>query len=271
MNEIAKCVYFFDDLRFALEEVFDGKVPKELVEKEKLLFWSMSSCFVSENVIPLESNFVLYNLKQNLRALKHKQYDLAILLGKKGEALLKTIADDLCISNKCVLSIKRYFIDETLEDMAIDFQVDKNEIENIRNILKNKVDAKILFIDDIVFSGGTLNRAKETLNITSNKVDVITMVAFEEAIRENVNNIYSGIYINDATWPNASTDLWCLRDLIEIDAVPIKNGNATSFLQQKEFAQKYIFGALYGKVVEMVEAFVKEMQSLKGSCYGKIR
>lgn len=259
MVDSANYIYFFNDLLFAIEDLYGGKIPSEIEKKEKELFWNVSLHFKTKMVVPLDSDFVLFNLNQNLFHIKNKNYDLAIILGSKGKSLLNKISSSLHIKNKMLLTIKRYFIDEKLDDLKTEFLLNHEEISELKNFLKEKDDLNILIIDDIIFSGGTIKTAKEMLGITSENFDIITMIAFKDSIENSEDRIYSGIYINDISWPNAETDLWCFRDFIEMDAVPIKNRESTSFLQQKNFSKKFIFGEQYDKVLHMTETFIKEI------------
>lgn len=270
MTKAAKCIYFFNDMMFALEDMFTGKIPEELKQEELKLFWNMTERFVSDKVVPLESDLVMFNLKQNIQALQNKEYDLAVILGQKGNTLFNKIYSDIHVRNKKLLTIKRYFKNETLNDMEMDFTTNHKEAEEIKHFLNESKGLEILFIDDIVFSGGTIKKAKEILDIRSQEVDIITMIALEEAMRVKENHTYAGIYINDNAWPAAQSDLWCFRDLIEDDAVPLRNGKAASFLYQEEFSRQFMFGKHHEAVVRMTELFMEQIKEMKRKKYGDI-
>jgi len=256
----AEQIYFLNDMPLAYKEKYGEEPEAETKKIINEIFNEISTLFVSKYITNISYEFVEDNLTKKIKGNMKDYYDLVITLGGKGQTLFDCVKKKIRYIEHEKVKLKRCLLEKKLDEMKMGFIYDDEKIKNIKNKISKIKEPKILIVDDIIFSGNSITKAKEILDIKWN-VDIITLLTFENILKDKNNNVYAGMYIKSGVWPDENQDLWCLRDLVEDDAVFFADGESTSFMGQKEFSKEYMFGDNYEKANTLVKKLEEILQN----------
>jgi len=237
-------VYFFNDTNLI------GCVKRDptLIKNIRQKFYDISKYIVSDELNVIDYESCLAGLRSRLKFQK-LNYDHVICVGEKGEALFNDISDVIEYDNLKRISIKRAFIDDTLHCLDWEFNLQGSDHEFLAS-LENQ---RVLFIDDVVYSGSTIAFLIEKTVGESHVSPVIVTLISTETAESKLGSVISGITVPGGTWPIYPQDLWCFRDLIEKDGVVCASGKSKRFIDYECIMKKWLFGNDFEKVRSSID------------------
>ena len=219
-----------------------------LLKKIKGKFYEISKKIVCSEVDIIDYETCVSGLRSRLR-VHDIIYDHVICVGQKGESLFSEIRDLINYKNVHVVSIKRKFINDSLDIFDWTFEMRNTDLK----FLSNLDSGNVLFVDDIVYSGSTVEYLTEKTNQeTGREVGTLTLLATESA-ENRLGPLVSGVTLPGGIWPIFDHDLWCFRDLIESDGVVCTSGTSKRFIDYDKIMKKYVFGNNFEIVRESID------------------
>lgn len=235
-NQIPRVIYYFNDI-----EMIHQSGSKELMRYVS----ELTHCFMSEKIIVLHFQEVLKQLK---RQLKGTRFDLVLCIGNKGKKILEKIEQDITFDKCVTVNIKRVFKTKFTEGFECEYIYDINQDHiNIMN------EGNVLIIDDILYSGQTIDKVIHMLNIEDCNIAIASLISFKDYVAEKEYEFYHGYYVDKYTWPNDDAELWCLMDFVEETSLNLKDQKAMSIIDDEQYCKETIFGSKYAKAKEVVE------------------
>lgn len=240
-------IYFYDDVSMILEK-YEYPNKSTLIEQAKRCFKDISSFFISNEIVNLDFSNISINLRNNF--VKNTKFDVVIIIGKKGQLTFDAIKSKLEYSSVIKIGIRRIFTQELSCGFDCEYEVDNNVSLDLSKM------KSVLIVDDILYTGQTVLKVIDLLNLDNTKVSLAALVSFKD-ISNRVWKIYSGYNVDKYTWPNDDAELWCFKDFIEKSSLKIKNRDYISFIDDESFCKKQVFGENYIKAKAEISFFRK--------------
>lgn len=228
----ANTMVLFNDIELFLKSN-KTQYKKEVFDIVNKKIYEMSFLFSNKEIKIIDYYSLLQSIRMQLEIISLSKYDCILTVGDRGNDFWNDIKDLVPHLKKRKIDIKRCFVDEKLDTLETKYLYNKQQIEEIKEILNNN--CRVLLVDDIYFSGGTINKLVELLNLR--EIDIITLVSFRiNAVRI----LASGMYIDKKAWPDEDTDIMCVSDFFDELGMVFENGKSRSFIQD-EFSKRWCF------------------------------
>lgn len=236
MNVYPDKIYFFND-----SQAYGNKY-NNLIQKDNLVS-DLAKQFKSSKVVTLDYDDLCQKI--NCSISKEITYDAVVMIGEKGKILFDQIKRNLRYRDLYQIDVKRIFSSDFSEGFDCKYNV--KQIPQISFKQYNK----ILIVDDIVYTGGTIRALVNSYNLDINRCLIVTLIKFKD-FNEPIEQ-FCGYVVDEYTWPNGDSELWCLWDFIEKDSCPNMSKKYQTLIDNEKFCRNQVFGENYLKAKEIID------------------
>lgn len=257
-EDAPQIIYFFNDITLDQMNHIEDISQEHLSAIIEQSYIQISELFISNTVVNLEYNQLVQHLISSLEN-DISYYSHVILVGNKGADLFERIKKYIKYDKLVLININRVFLTDLSDGFECEYNYDVSS-----NI--NTTDNRILIVDDIVYTGETIKKVIDLLKLGNKNLTVASLIVFKDFV-DSVSSIHSGYYIDKYSWPIDNVELWCFKDFIEKRSLNIKGKQSSSFIDDKFFCEKYVFGEHYDCAKSIVEKTRYELANHLGHDY----
>ena len=158
MNVYPDKIYFFND-----SQAYGSKC-NDLIQKNNLVN-DLAKQFISSKVFMLDYDDLCQKINCSIN--NENIYDAVVMIGEKGKILFEHIKRNLRYRDLYQIDVKRIFSTDFSE--GFDCRYNVKQIPQI--VLKEY--NKILIVDDIVYTGGTIRALVNSYNLDINRCTIV--------------------------------------------------------------------------------------------------